>query len=110
MPLEFVTLIENVTFPLVSSDETMAVKLAIPLAVIAVNGFPNKFPAKWIRSVLSVTSVTVMFLPAFAKLLEAPLLVIFRDVIFIESASITVMILLVLDPRFPAVSESAMYV
>ena len=108
-PVEFVTTIENVTFPFVSLDETGTVNVAVPPLVVGVNVFPSIVPVKLPRLSLSVSSLRVIVLPSFAKLLPE-LLVILRDVIFISGASIIVMILVRLSPGFPAVSASAVYV
>ena len=108
-PLEFVAVIENVAFPLVSLEKTVVVNVASPPLVAFVNDLPSKVPVKLPRSEPSVSSVTVMVLSAFAKL-SSEELAIPRDVTFIGSASIIVMILLTLSPGFPAVSASAVYV
>ena len=109
-PLEFVTTIENVTFAFVSLDETGTVNVAVPPLVVFVNSLPSKVPVKLPRLLLSVSSLRVIVLSAFAKLGLPGELVILRDVIFISGASIIVMILLRLGPGFPALSSSAVYV
>ena len=109
-PLEFVTTIENVTFPFASLDETGTVNVAVPPLVVFVNALPSKVPVKLPRSLLSVWSLRVIVLSAFAKLGLPGELVILRDVIPIRGASIIVMILVRLSPGFPAVSASAVYV
>ena len=109
-PLEFVAVIENVTFSLISSSMTVVVNVAVPRFTSSITiSLPSKVPVKLPRSVPSVTSVTVTVLPAFAKLLPEELAIL-RDVTVIGSASIIVMILLTLSPGFPAVSASAVYV
>ena len=109
-PLEFVAVIENVTFPLVSLDKTVVVNVAVPPLVVFVNAFPSKVPVKLPRLLLSVWSLRVIVLSAFAKLGLPGELVILRDVIPISGASIIVMILVRRSPGFPAVSSSAVYV
>ena len=93
-PLEFVAVIENVTFPFVSPDETVVVNSALPPLVVCENVFPSRVPLKLPRSVPSVWSSRVISLPVFAKL--PPLLEILSDVIVIGSASITVTVLFIL--------------
>ena len=83
-PLEFVTVIENVAFPLVSPGKTVVVNVVFPPLVVFVNDLPSKVPVKLPRSVPSVTSVTVMILPVFAKLLPEELAIL-RDVTVIGS-------------------------
>ena len=109
-PVEFVTTIENVTFAFVSLDETGTVNVAIPPLVVVVNTFPSIVPVKLPRLLLSVSSLRVIVLSAFAKLGLPGELVILSDVIPIRGASIIVMILVRLSPGFPAVSASAVYV
>ena len=109
-PLEFVATIENVTFPFVSLDETVVVNVAVPPLVVLANSRPSKVPVKLPRSLLSVTRLRVIILPSFAKLGLPGELVILRDVIPIRGASIIVMILVRLSPRFPAPSATAVYV
>ena len=96
-------------FPLVSLEETVVVNVASPPLVVFVNDLSSKVPVKLPRSLPSVLSVTVMVLPAFAKLLPEELAIL-RDVTFIGFASIIVMILVTLSPRFPALSLTAVYV
>ena len=109
-PLEFVTVIENVASPSVSLSRTAVVNVVLPLLTSPLTmSLPSKVPVKLPRSVPSVSSVTVMVLPAFAKELPEELAIL-RDVIVIGSASIIVIILLILSPRFPAVSATAVYV
>ena len=62
-PLEFVTVIENVAFPLVSLEKTVVVNVAVPL----------------FGSVPSVSRLTVMILPAFAKLSPEELAILRDD-------------------------------
>ena len=97
-------------FPLVSLEETVVVNVASPPLVVFVNDLSSKVPVKLPRSLPSVSSVTVMVLPVFAKLGLPGELVILRDVTVIGSASIIVMILVTLSPRFPALSATAVYV
>ena len=85
-PVEFVATIENVTFPFVSLDETVVVNVAVPPLGVLVNSRPSKVPVKLPRSLLSVTRLRVIILPAFAKLLPE-LLVILSDVIPIRGAN-----------------------
>ena len=80
-PLEFVTTIENVTFPFVSLDETGTVNVAVPPLVVGVNVFPSIVPVKLPRLLLSVSSLRVIVLPSFAKLELPGELVILSDVI-----------------------------
>ena len=101
-----ITLVANGT---ISSATSTIANVASPPLVAFVNDLPSKVPVKLPRSEPSVTSVTVMVLPAFAKLLPEELAIL-RDVTVIGSASIIVMILLTLSPGFPAVSASAVYV
>ena len=90
---------------------TVVVNVAVPLVTSALAiSLPSKVTVKLPRSVPSVTSVTVMVLSAFAKLGLPGELAILRDVTVIGSASIIVMILLTLSPRFPALSATAVYV
>ena len=70
-PLEFVAVIENVAFPLASLEETVVVNVASPPLVAFVNDLPSKVPVKLPRR--SVSSVTVMVLPVFAKVLPEEL-------------------------------------
>ena len=107
--LEFVASIENVTFPFVSLDKTVVVNVALPPFIVLVNSRPSKVPVMLPRSLLSVSRLRVIILPAFAKLLPE-LLVILSDVTPIGSASIIVMILLTLAPGLPAPSATAVYV
>ena len=71
----------------------MVVNVASPPLVVFVNDLSSKVPVKLPRSLPSVSSVTVMVLPVFAKLGLPGELVILRDVTVIGSASIIVMIL-----------------
>ena len=80
--LEFKASIENVTFPFVSLDKTVVVNVALPPFDMVESGFPSKVPVKLSRSLLSVSRLRVIILPAFAKLLPE-LLVIRSDVTFI---------------------------
>ena len=77
--LEFVASIENVTFPFVSLDKTVVVNVALPPFIVLVNSRPSKVPVMLPRSLLSVSRLRVIILPAFAKLLPE-LLVILSDV------------------------------
>ena len=104
-------IIENVTFPSLSLDETVSVNVTVPLFTLFLTmSLPSKVPVKLPRSVPSVTSVTVMVVPRFAKLGLPVVSAILRDVISIGSASIIVMILVRLSPGFLALSASAVYV
>ena len=103
--------IENVTFSLASLGKTVSVNVTVPLFTSFLTmSLPSKVPVKLPRSVPSVTSVTVMGVPRFAKLGLPVVSAILRDVIPIGSASIIVMILVRLSPGFPALSASAVYV
>ena len=66
-PLEFVATIENVAYPFVSLEKTVVVNVAVPPLVALVNSRPSKVPVKLPISEPSVSSVTVMVLPSFAK-------------------------------------------
>ena len=109
-PLEFVATIENVAYPFVSLEKTVVVNVAVPPLVALVNSRPSKVPVKLPISEPSVSSVTVMVLPSFAKSGSPGELVILRYVTVIGSASIIVMILVRLPPGFPAPSATAVYV
>ena len=90
-PLEFVTTIENVTFPLVSLGETVSVNSTVPLFTsFLIMSLPSKVPVKLPRLLLSVWSLRVIVLPSFAKLELPGELVILSDVIPIRGASIIV--------------------
>ena len=108
-PLEFVAVIENVAFPLVSPGKTVVVNVAFPPLVVFVNDLPSKVPVKSPRSVPSVSSVTVMVLPAFAKLLPEEL-AIDNDVSVIGSSSTTVTFLALVSGTLPAESGWVEYV
>ena len=95
---------------MVSLEKTVVVNVASPPLVVFVNDLSSKVPVKLPRSLPSVSSVTVMVLPAFAKLLPEELAIL-RDVTVIGAASI-------IDndstqrslTGFPAGSASAVYV
>ena len=107
--VEFIPVIENVAFVLISFGMTVVVNVAVPPIISLFTVLPSKVPVKLPRSVLSVTRATVMFLLAFARLFPVEP-VMFSEIIFIGYLSVTVTILVTLFPRFPAESSSAVYV
>ena len=73
--------------PRLSLDETVSVNVTVPLFTLVFNNvLPSRVPVNLPRSVPSVTSVTVMVVPRFAKLGLPVVSAILRDVISIGSA------------------------
>ena len=104
-PLEFVRVIENVTFPFISSDKTVVVNSALPPVVVFENCFPSRVPLKLPRSVPSVSSLRVIILLVFAKLSPEELAIV-NAVIVIGFGSTTVTVLVLSRGVLPAESCS----
>ena len=109
LPVEFVAVIENVMFPLVSVGKTVVVNVAVPgvaLFIVTIDGFvsviflPSMIPVKLPRSLLSASRVTVMILLAFAKLLPEEL-AIFSVVTGIGFTAYTLTVLVTSIAAFP---------
>ena len=106
LPVEFVTVIENVTFPLASPGKTVVLNSALPPFVVLVNSRPSKVPVKLPRSLLSASRVTVMVLPAFAKLSPEELAIL-SEFICIGFTAYTVTVLVTESGTLPAASAGA---
>ena len=100
LPVEFVAVIENATFPLSSPGKTVVVNSALPPFVVLESVFPSKVPVKLPRSLLSASRVTVMVLLAFAKLLPEELAIL-SEVIGIGFTAYTVTVLVASIAVFP---------
>ena len=100
LPVEFVAVIENATFPLSSLGKTVVVNSALPPFVVLENVFPSKVPVKLPRSLLSASRVTVMVLLAFAKLLPEELAIL-SEFIGIGFTAYTVTVLVASIAVFP---------
>ena len=93
--VEFVTVIENVAFPLVSVESTSMVKLALPFTRLLVNSLFRNVPVAFVRSELSVYNMSVMVWSARAKLLLEELEMV-SAVMLMSGALVTRMVLVVL--------------
>ena len=102
-PLEFVRVIENVTFPLVSPGKTVVWNVALPPLVVFIEDLPSMVPVKLPRSLLVASSSRVMILLAFAKLSPEELLIV-NDVIGIGSSFTTSTFLVLVTGTLPAES------